>query len=155
MQLSLDGYFDELRIGATTGRSRGRTMTETDVVTFMMITGNWAEIHSNVEFAATTPYGQRLVQGSLVLSVSQGLFTTGRAVASFAGLDGLRFLRPVFVGDTISVECELTTKTDKDDRFGLAGWEMKIFNQADKQVQVAAYTMLTYRTPQHLPTKPA
>lgn len=146
MQLQLSGYFDELEVGTSTGVSRGRTLTETDVVTFMMLTGNWAEIHSNTEFAATTPYGQRLVQGSLVLSISQGLFTTGRAVAAFAGLDKLRFHRPVFIGDTVTVECVLAAKKEKDDRFGLATWEMRISNQAGKLVQSAEYTMLTYRT---------
>jgi len=146
VQLQLNGYFDELEVGTSTGVSRGRTLTETDVVTFMMITGNWAEIHSNTEFAATTPYGQRLVQGSLVLSISQGLFTTGRAVASFAGLDRLRFHRPVFIGDTVTVECVLLDKKEKDDRFGLATWEMRVSNQAGKLVQSAEYTMLTYRT---------
>ena len=146
MQLQLSGYFEELEVGTSTGVSRGRTLTETDVVTFMMITGNWAEIHSNTEFAATTPYGQRLVQGTLVLSISQGLFTTGRAVAAFAGLDKLRFHRPVFIGDTVTVECVLAAKKEKDDRFGLATWEMRITNQAGKLVQSAEYTMLTYRT---------
>src|ERR1700753_3014383 len=86
VQLQISGYFDELEVGTSTGVSRGRTITETDVVTFMMITGNWAEIHSNTEFAATTPYGQRLVQGTLGLSVSQGLFNTGSAVGGLAGL---------------------------------------------------------------------
>jgi acyl dehydratase len=146
LQLQISGYFDELEVGTSTGVSRGRTITETDVVTFMMFTGNWAEIHSNTEFAATTPYGQRLVQGSLVLAISQGLFTTGRAVAAFAGLDKLRFHRPVFIGDTVTVECVLLDKKEKDHRFGLATWDMRISNQAGKLVQSAEYAMLTYRT---------
>lgn len=145
-QLLLDGWFDELEVGHTTGRSRGRTLTEVDVVQFMMITGNWAEIHSNVEFASTTPYGQRLVQGSLVLSVSQGLFTTGRAVAAFHGLDRLRFHRPVFINDTVTVSCELIGKADKNDRFGLATWRMTVDNQRQEAVQSSEYTMLTYRS---------
>ena len=80
MQLAVDQFWNDLEIGHSTGLSRGRTVTETDVVQFMMLTGNWVEIHSNVEFAKGTPFGQRLVQGSLVLAMSQGLFTTGRAV---------------------------------------------------------------------------
>lgn len=146
MQLLLDGYLDELEVGFSTGRSRGRTVTETDVVHFMMLTGNWAEIHSNVEFCQTTPYGQRLVQGSLVLAMSQGLFTTGRAVAAFYGLDRLRFTSPVFIGDTIFVECVLNKVVDKDDRFGLATWEMRVLNQCEKLVQISEYTMSTYKT---------
>ncbi|MDQ7910849.1 MaoC/PaaZ C-terminal domain-containing protein [Phytohabitans sp. ZYX-F-186] len=147
MQVLVDGYFDDLEPGYTTGPSRGRTITETDVVHFMMLTGNWAEIHSNVEFVKGTPYRQRLVQGSLVLAISQGLFTTGRAVAAFYGLDRLRFPKPVFIGDTIAVECALTGKKDRDERFGLATWRMTVRNQDEATVQVADYTMLTYRTP--------
>jgi len=147
MQLQLDGYFDDLDVGYSTGRSRGRTVTETDVVQFMMLTGNWVEIHSNVEYARTTRYGQRLVQGTLVLAISQGLFTTGRAVAAFYGLDRLRFHRPVFIGDTVYVECVLKQKVDKDDQFGLATWEMQVTNGEGKMVQSAEYTNLTLRVP--------
>ena len=145
MQLQVDKYWNDLEVGHSTGRSRGRTVTETDVVAFMMLTGNWVEIHSNVEYAKATPYGQRLVQGSLVLAMSQGLFTTGRAVAAFYGLDKLRFTHPVFIGDTVAVECVLLAKADKDDRFGLATWEMRVTNQDGKQVQQAEYTFLTYK----------
>ena len=145
MQLQLDGYFDELEVGFSTGRSRGRTVTETDVVQFMMLTGNWVEIHSNVEYARTTRYGQRVVQGTLVLAISQGLFTTGRAVAAFYGLDKLRFHRPVFIGDTVYVECVLKQKVDKDEVFGLVTWEMQVSNAEGKIVQSAEYTMLTLR----------
>ena len=60
--------FGELSVGQT-GVSSGRTMTETDVVNFCMLTGNWLELHSNVEYAKASLYGQRLVQGSLVFSI--------------------------------------------------------------------------------------
>ncbi|WP_203231199.1 MaoC/PaaZ C-terminal domain-containing protein [Nocardioides caldifontis] len=145
MQLQVDKYWNEIEVGESTGVSRGRTVTETDVVHFMMLTGNWVEIHSNVEFAKDTPFGQRLVQGSLVLAMSQGLFTTGRAVAAFYGLDKLRFTKPVFIGDTIKVECVLLSKKDKNEKFGLATWEMRVTNQRDEQVQVAEYTYLNYK----------
>ena len=145
MQLLVDSFWDDLKVGQSTGPSRGRTVTETDVVNFMMLTGNWVEIHSNVEFARGTPFGQRLVQGTLVLAMSQGLFTTGRAVAAFYGLDKLRFTKPVFIGDTIRVECVLLSTVDKNDKFGLATWEMRVSNQEDVQVQKAEYTYLTYK----------
>ncbi|MFC1918014.1 MaoC/PaaZ C-terminal domain-containing protein, partial [Chloroflexota bacterium] len=56
-------YFDELEIGEKFV-TRGRTMTETDVINFCMLTGNWLELHSNIEYAKNTQFGQRLVQGS-------------------------------------------------------------------------------------------
>lgn len=145
MQLAVDKFWNQIEVGESTGLSRGRTVTETDVVNFMMLTGNWVEIHSNVEYVADTPFGQRLVQGSLVLAMSQGLFTTGRAVAAFYGLDKLRFTKPVFIGDTIYVECVLLSKGDKNDKFGLATWEMRVTNQRGEQVQVSEYTYLNYK----------
>ena len=145
MQLQVDKFWNDLEVGESTGVSRGRTVTETDVVQFMMLTGNWVEIHSNVEFAKGTPFGQRLVQGSLVLAMSQGLFTTGRAVAAFYGLDSLRFSKPVFIGDTVKVECVLLSTVDKDERFGLATWEMRVTNQDNAPVQTSEYTFLTYK----------
>jgi len=150
MQLDLNYGYNDVEIGFKTGRSRGRTATETDVVNFMMLTGNWIEIHSNVEFCKTTPFGQRLVQGSLVLAMSQGLFTMGRAVAAFYGLDGVRFIKPVFIGDTIYLQCEVIRKRDKDERFGLVTWQMNVTNQRSELVQKAEYTQLTYKVvPQH------
>lgn len=145
MQLQVDKFWDDLEVGESTGLSRGRTVTETDVVQFMMLTGNWVEIHSNVEFAKGTPFGQRLVQGSLVLAMSQGLFTTGRAVAAFYGLNNLRFRKPVFIGDTVKVECVLLSTADKDEQFGLATWEMRVTNQDGVAVQTSEYTFLTYK----------
>ena len=146
MQLNVDMFWDDLQVGHSTGPSRGRTVTETDVVNFMMLTGNWVEIHSNVEFAKNTKFGQRLVQGSLVLAISQGLFTTGRSVAAFYGLDKLRFTAPVFIGDTVKVECVLLSTAEKNDTFGLATWEMRVSNQADVVVQKSEYTFLTYKS---------
>lgn len=145
MQLQVDQFWNDIEVGQTTGVSRGRTVTETDVVSFMMLTGNWVEIHSNVEFAKDTKFGQRIVQGSLVLAMSQGLFTTGRAVAAFYGLDRLRFTTPVFIGDTIKVECALISKADKNETFGLATWEMRVTNQRDELVQRSEYTYLNYK----------
>ena len=145
MQLAVDMYWNDVEVGHSTGLSRGRTVTETDVVQFMMLTGNWVEIHSNVEFAKDTKFGQRIVQGSLVLAMSQGLFTTGRAVAAFYGLDKLRFTKPVFIGDTIKVECVCIGKQDKNETFGLATWEMRVTKQTGDLVQSSQYTYLNYK----------
>ena len=56
--------FGELSLGQT-GVSSGRTMTETDVVNFCMLTGNWLELHSNIEHAKEAIYGQRLFPSSM------------------------------------------------------------------------------------------
>ena len=82
--------------------------------------------------------------------MSQGLFSVGLAVAAFYGLDGVRFIRPVFIGDTIYLECEVIKKRDKDERFGLVTWRMNVSNQRGELVQKAEYTQLTHKImPQH------
>ena len=63
-------YFDELEIGDKTESERGRTITETDVVFFCYLTGNWLELHSNAEYAKETQFGERLVQGSLTFAIA-------------------------------------------------------------------------------------
>ena len=92
----IDRPYGELVIGQRV-RSRGRTITETDVVNFCMLTGNWLEIHANTEFAANSMYGQRVVQGGLVFVIVNALFGFDSAVVeAFYGVDKLRFLKPSF-----------------------------------------------------------
>ena len=69
----IDKEYGELSVGDVR-HSNGRTVTETDVVTFCMLTGNWLELHSNAEFAKSTRFGQRVVQGSLVFSIVNAMF---------------------------------------------------------------------------------
>ena len=84
-------------------RSRGRTITETDVVNCCGLTGNWLEIHANTEFAKKSLYGQRVVQGGLVFVIANALFGFDSAVVeAFYGVDKLRFLKPTFIGDTLN-----------------------------------------------------
>jgi len=93
--------FGELEVGQV-AVSNGRTMTESDVVNFCMLTGNWLELHSNVEHAKGSLYGQRLVQGSLVFSIVNAMIPFDSSIlAAFYGCDKLRFLRPTFIGDTL------------------------------------------------------
>ena len=137
--------FDEISVGdAWSGR--GRTITETDVVSFCYLTGNWLEIHSNVEVAAATSYGQRLVQGSLTFSLIPGLVAWDhRYVAAFYGVDRLRFLRPVFIGDTVHPELRVVETTPKDDDRGVVALAVEVRNQRDEVVQAGVFKLLVRR----------
>src|SRR5690348_16238508 len=109
----LDATFGELALGERR-RSRGRTITETDVVNFCMLTGNWLELHSNTEYARHTLYGQRLVQGSLVFSIVNALpGYNPEVIEAFYGVDRLRFLKPTFIQDTLHAETEIIGLRDK------------------------------------------
>ncbi len=136
-------YFDETKVGDKV-ISRARTVTETDVTMFCMFTGNWLELHSNVEYAKSTRFGQRIVQGSLVYALIPGLVPVqpaGRTIA-FYGVDRLRFLKPVFIGDTVHVEAEVIELQSKDERSGVITHNVSVKNQRDEVVQSSIWKHL-------------
>jgi acyl dehydratase len=105
----------ELSPGATI-RSRGRTITEADLVSFAALTGDWHPQHADAEWAARSRFGERIAHGMLVLSYSIGLvgFDPERVVA-LRGFDSVTFKRPVAIGETIRVEAEVADATQLDD----------------------------------------
>ena len=134
--------FGELSLGQCS-TSKGRTLTETDVVNFCMLTGNWLELHANKEFAAQTSYGQRLVQGSLVFSVGNALIAFDpEVIEAFYGVDGLRFLRPTFIGDTIWSSAEITALKDRGEQNGVATLDLQVHNQRSETVMRCDFRLL-------------
>lgn len=116
--------------------SRGRTITETDVVSFCYLTGNWLEIHSNAELAAATPYGQRLVQGSLVFSIVPGLVHwDARYVIAMYAVEELRLRRPVFIGDTVTAYVVVEDIELRDEESGIVTFAVDVHNQRHEVVQ--------------------
>ena len=136
-------HFDDCKIGEKQ-KSRSRTITETDVVMFCYLTGNWLQLHSDAEFAKKTIIGERLVQGALVFSLIPGLFDIsppGIIIASY-GIDKIRYITPVRIGDTIHVESEVIEKQDKDEKGGVVVEKYEVKNQEGKIVQVCIWKML-------------
>lgn len=97
--------------------TRARTITETDIVSFAMFTGDWHPIHTDTEYAAADPrFGQRIAHGALVLSVALGLVDfRPEAMMAFYGIDKLRFVGPTLIGDTIHVETEILEIIPRED----------------------------------------
>lgn len=88
-------------------RTRARTVTESDIVAFAGLTWDFYPLHTDDEYARTTRFGKRIAHGPLVYSMSIGLMPIdffGDAIIAFLGVDALRHVAPVFVGDTIEVE---------------------------------------------------
>ncbi len=138
----IDLPFPELAVGQRKV-SRGRTMTETDVVNFCMLTGNWLELHSNVEFAKHTLYGQRLVQGSLVFAVVNAMLPFDPSVvAAFYGVDKLRFTRPTFIGDTLHAVTEIARLKPHKENHGIATSLLTGVNQRDEVVMSCEFSLL-------------
>ncbi|QKS01103.1 dehydratase [Sphingomonas sp. CL5.1] len=140
----IDQTCDELEVGQIF-RSGGRTVTETDVVNFCALTGNWIEIHSNTHYAVRTRFGRRLVQGSLTYAIVTGLIQFGLGIQANYGIDNMRFLAPVDIGDTIYAVCEVIGKKEKDDKYGVIKFLMKAVNQDGVTVQQAEWSLLMLR----------
>ena len=139
--------YGELQIGQKRV-SHGRTITETDVVNFCMLTGNWLELHTNVEFAKNTLYGQRLVQGGLVFVIVNALlgFEPG-LIEAFYGTDKLRFIKPTFINDTLYAKSEIIGLRDKGDDHGVATVLLQGINQRKEIVLSCEFSLLVRREP--------
>ncbi|HEU4989448.1 MAG TPA: phenylacetic acid degradation bifunctional protein PaaZ [Gemmatimonadaceae bacterium] len=143
--------FDELVIGETLITHR-RTITEADVVAFAGISGDFFYAHMDDLAARTSIFERRVAHGYFVLSAAAGLFVDpapGPVLANY-GLDNLRFVKPVYPGDTIYVRLTCKQKTAKETPAqgpgagipqGVVAWDVEVFNQADEPV--ALYTILT------------
>ena len=103
-------YFEEFAVGQKVV-TMSRTVTETDVVSFAGLTGDFNQIHTDAHYAASTPFGQRIAHGLCVMSIASGLATlTGimeGTVLAFREVMEWKFSKPVFFGDTIHGELEI------------------------------------------------
>lgn len=136
---------DKLAVGDIVP-SRGRTVTESDVVSFCYLTGNWLEIHSNAELAKQTRFGQRIVQGSLVFSIIPGLVGWDpRYTIAFYGVDRMRFVRPVFIGDTVTAKVRVSAIDIRDEETGIVTFGIEVENQHGQTVQALDMRILGHR----------
>lgn len=141
-----DKYYDELEVGERRSFN-GVTITEWHVYGFAGVTGDHYVLHTNAEYAKTTPFGQRVAHGLLVLSCGAGLIPLepGR-VQALLGLRDVRFTLPVFIGDTIHPEMEVLEKRDGRDG-GIVVIAETIKNQDGKTVCTATIEVMVGNRP--------
>jgi len=103
-------FFEDFQPGQKVS-SVGRTITEHDIAAFAGLSGDFNQIHTDAEFARSTPFGQRIAHGLLGLSIASGLAVQtgilGVNVMAFREVGEWKFVKPVFIGDTIHVEMEV------------------------------------------------
>jgi 3-hydroxybutyryl-CoA dehydratase len=139
-------YFEDYEVGQTV-TSPGRTITEADVVTFAGLSGDFNSIHTDAEYAAGQPYGRRVAHGLLGMSIGVGLIIRlgfiEETILGFREIDGWKFSAPIFLGDTIHVEAEVSqTRAIHRLGGGLVTLQVEIRNQAGKVVQQGNWSML-------------
>ncbi|MFJ7726919.1 MaoC/PaaZ C-terminal domain-containing protein [Neobacillus sp. NPDC097160] len=124
-----DKYFENFEVGEK-WKSRGRTITGTDLVMFSSLTGDFYPLHTDIEYAKKSFFKQRIAHGMLVLSYAVGLtkMDPDIVVANY-GIDKLRFIHPVFINDTIHVELEVIDLTDKGNGTGIVTVKQSVFKQ--------------------------
>lgn len=141
-----DKYYDQVEVGdsATYG---GVRVTEEYINRFADLTGDHHPLHVDPEFAARSRYGQRIAHGFLVLSLSAGMFPMNpKTVLAFYGMDGVRFVKPTYIDDTLRVRLTVTDKTDKP-AGGVVQTALEMVNQRDEVVAVATMRILVARSP--------
>lgn len=125
-------HFEDFEQGGTF-TTAARTIADADVMLFAGLTGDFTELHTNEEYARNTSFGRRIVHGALVFGISVGLTTrtnllNGTLIA-FSRVDNLRFTRPVFIGDTVSVTKTVLTIEEKGPSQGLLAFDTRVRNQ--------------------------
>jgi 3-hydroxybutyryl-CoA dehydratase len=115
--------------------SRGRTITEADVVAFSALTGDWHPQHSDAVWAADSAFGERIAHGMLIVSFAIGLVAFDpEQVVALRRIRDVVFKRPVRLGDTIHVEGTEAERREVDAATALVTWNWRIVNQDDELV---------------------
>jgi len=141
-------WFEDLKVGDSLLTHR-RTVTEADITAFGGISGDFFYMHFDEIAAKASPFGKRIAHGYFVLSAAAGLFVSpgeGPVLANY-GLDTLRFVKPVGIGDTIRARLTCKRKIDRQKvgadgkPQGVVAWDVEVTNQDGELV--ASYDILT------------
>lgn len=112
-------YFEDLPVGKIIKHELGRTITEYDNTMFSMLTMNLQPLHTNEDFASKTQFGQRIVNGIFTMGVVVGItvndITAGTIIANL-GYEDVKHPNPLFHGDTVYVETEITAARESKSR---------------------------------------
>jgi acyl dehydratase len=136
-------YFEEFESGSIV-HTKGRTVTETDIVIHAGQSGDFFPHHMDEEWCKTQPFKKRIAHGTLIFTIAIGLTAAiVNEVAITYGYERLRFVRPVFIGDTIKVDVTIKEKKEyKKPGFGLVTELVETFNQHNDLVMICEHILL-------------
>lgn len=144
-------YYEDFQVGMQI-TTASRTVTESDVVTFAGLSGDYNQIHTDAEFSRTTPFGQRVAHGLLGVAIASGLaMRTGvleGTVLAFREINEWKFSRPIFIGDTIHVVMNVNeTKPVPRLGGGSVAIALEVRNQRDEIAMKGIWTVLVMSKP--------
>ena len=139
-------YHEDYTIGETRS-STGRTITEADIVLHAGQTGDLYPHHMDAEWCASQPFGKRIAHGTLIFSVAVGMTAAEiNPRAMSYGYERMRFIKPVFIGDTITSHIEIMEKKDhKRPTHGIVTEHLTVVNQKGDTVLVCDHLLLVER----------
>ncbi|MEG0383964.1 MAG: MaoC/PaaZ C-terminal domain-containing protein [Solibacillus sp.] len=142
-------YFEDFQIGDVF-ESPSRSITEADIVNFAGLSGDYNLIHTDIEFAKKSIFGERIAHGILGLSIASGLFTRtdvnrrmSKTLIALMGIESWNFLAPIKIGDTLHLMIEILDKkeTSKPNR-GIVRFKRMVSNQHGEIVQEGITPMM-------------
>lgn len=140
-------FLEEYEVGAVR-ETLGRTITETDFVIHAGQTGDFYPHHMDAEWCKTQDFGQRIAHGTLIFSIGIGMTAGDINPEAFSyGYDRLRFVRPVFIGDTIHVRVTNKEKreTPKRPEYGMLVEQVEVINQRGEVVLACEHLYMVKR----------
>ena len=148
-------FYEDYTLGFTR-ETLGRTITETDFVIHAGQTGDFFPHHMDAEWCKTQPFGQRIAHGTLIFSIAIGQTASEINPEAFSkGYDRLRFIKPVFIGDTIHAKVVIADKSDdKKPAYGQVVEHVEVYNQHG-QIVLACDHLLLARKKQAVDSPPA
>lgn len=141
-------YWEEIAVGEEY-ESPGRTVTETDIVLFAGVSGDYNVLHTDAEFMKASSFGERIAHGLLGLSIQAGLLTRAMQPYATIAFGALRwkFKAPIKIGDTIRVRARVTAKKETRPDRGLVVLHRTVLNQRDEVVQEGETDLIVERRP--------
>lgn len=136
-------YFEEFELNSIRS-TKGRTVTETDIVLHAGQSGDFFPHHMDEEWCKTQPFKKRIAHGTLIFTIAIGLTADlVNEVSMTYGYEKLRFIKPVFINDTIKVTITIKEKKDhKKPEYGIVTELVECFNQHNKIVMVCEHLLL-------------
>ncbi len=137
-------YFEDLRVGQE-WESPARTVTETDIVNFAGLSGDYNPIHVDHEFCKTTPFRRPIAHGLLGVAITSGLGLNSPPLRTlaFMSIREWHFREPVFIGDTIRIRSKvLEIEPRARGRRGVVSFQRQIVNQEGRVVQEGTTMLL-------------